>query len=306
MSLALPSESRPPWIRSDYVRGLVLVGGATFFWSLSGVFARFVPQVDPWTLNATRGISMGLALLVWMCAVYRFGTLRLFSASDPRALLISGAFFAAGSSLYILALQWSSVAAASCIGTTSGIFAGLMARLWLRERTPPVFYVALVIAIVGVVLIATGEASTSTPGSLAGVAVSLAYALCFAGQSVALRRYSALRMEPAMVLAGLGVYLLVRLTVGLHPLDAGPMLILLAMGVVQLAIPMVLYMRGARHVPAVQMVLITMADAVLNPLWVWLVHGEVPAVSVFWGGAVIMLAIAVTTWPSLKAARAKG
>ncbi|MEO8855857.1 MAG: DMT family transporter [Burkholderiaceae bacterium] len=294
-----------PLIRSDYVRGLLLVAGATFFWSLSGVFTRFVPQVDPWTLNATRGLSMGIALLVWMCAVYRFETVTLFTASDPRALLIAGTFFAAGSSLYILALQWSSVAAASCIGTTSGMFAGLMARVWLRERTPPVFYVGLVIAIVGVVLIATGEAGSSTPGSLAGVAVSLAYALCFAGQSVALRRYSALRMEPAMVLAGFGIYFVVRFTVGLHPLQWGPMLLLLTMGVVQLAVPMVLYMRGARHVPAVQMVLITMADAVLTPLWVWLVHGEVPGVSVFWGGAVIMLAIAVTTWPSLKAARAQ-
>lgn len=51
------------------------------------------------------------------------------------------------------------------------------------------------------------------------------------------------------------------------------------MGVIQLAVPMVLYMRGAKYVPAVQMVLITMADTVLNPLWVWLVHREVPATS---------------------------
>ena len=106
-----------------------------------------------------------------------------------------------------------------------------------------------------------------------------------------------------MVFGGLGVYVLVRLTVGLEPLAWGATVILLTMGVIQLAVPMVLCMRGARHVPAVQMVLITMADAVLNPLWVWLVHGEVPATSVFWGGAVILLAIAVSAWPSLAAAR---
>ena len=67
------------------------------------------------------------------------------------------------------------------------------------------------------------------------------------------------------------------------------------MGAIQLALPMVLYMRGARHVPVTQMVLITMADAFLNPLWVWLVHGELPAVGVFWGGALILGAIAATT-----------
>ncbi len=290
-------------MRDDSSRGLLLVAGATFFWSLSGVFARWLPQVDPWTFNATRGLGMGVALLLWMAWKYRLGAIGLFTQSDPAALAISGGFFAAGSSLYILALQLSSVAAASCIGATSGIFAALMARVWLGERTPLVFYGAVVMAIIGVALIALGEASAATVGSLGGIAVSLAYALCFAGQSVALRRYSALRMEPAMILGGLGVYVAVRFTVGLAPLGAGPMAALLFMGVIQLAVPMVLYMRGARHVPAVQMVLITMADAVLNPLWVWLVHREVPATSVFWGGGVILLAIGVSAWPSLAAAR---
>ncbi len=291
-------------MRDDSARGLALVAGATFFWSLSGMFARWLPQVDPWTFNATRGLGMGVALLLWMVWEYRGDAIGLFTKSNPVALLISGGFFAAGSSLYILALQMTSVAAASCIGATSGIFAAVMARFWLGERTPAVFYVAVVMAIVGVALIAFGEAGTAGVGSLTGTAVAVAFALCFAGQSVALRRYSALRMEPAMVLGGLGVYFAVRFTVGLEPLDSGTLLVLLLMGVVQLAIPMVLYMRGARHVPAVQMVLITMADVVLNPLWVWLVHGEVPAISVFWGGAVILLAIGVTTWPSLMAASA--
>lgn len=238
-----------------------------------------------------------------MAWAFRLGAIRLFTRCDPAALAISGGFFALGSTMYILALQLSSVAAASCIGATSGIFAVLMARLWLGERTPVVFYVAVVTAIIGVVLIAVGEASAATVGSLGGIAVSLAYALCFAGQSVALRRYSALRMEPAMILGGLGVYACVRFTVGLAPMDWGTTAALLFMGVIQLAVPMVLYMRGAKHAPAVQMVLITMADTVLNPLWVWLVHREVPATSVFWGGGVILLAIGVTAWPSLMAAR---
>lgn len=67
------------------------------------------------------------------------------------------------------------------------------------------------------------------------------------------------------------------------------------MGALQLALPMVLFMRGARHVAAVQMVLITMADAFLNPLWVWMVHGELPATAVCGGGALILVAIAAST-----------
>ena len=43
------------------------------------------------------------------------------------------------------------------------------------------------------------------------------------------------------------------------------------------------------------MVLITMADAVLNPLWVWLVHGEEPVQAVYIGGALVLGGIALTT-----------
>ena len=57
------------------------------------------------------------------------------------------------------------------------------------------------------------------------------------------------------------------------------------MGAIQLALPMVLCMRGAHHVPVTQMVLITMYAPFLNPLWVWMVPGELPAAGVFWGGA---------------------
>ncbi len=110
-----------------------------------------------------------------MAYAYRLDAIRLLTRSDPVALLISGGFFAAGSTLYILALQLSSVAAASCIGATSGIFAAVMARYWLGERTPLVFYVAVVMAIIGVVLIAFGEADARTVGSLGGTAVAVAW-----------------------------------------------------------------------------------------------------------------------------------
>ena len=58
-------------------------------------------------------------------------------------------------------------------------------------------------------------------------------------------------------------------------------------------------------VAAVQMVLITMGDVVLNPLWVWIVHGEVPARSVFWCGALFLLAIGLTALSCLKASRGR-
>lgn len=288
-------------ILRNETKGIALVAGATLFWSLSGVFVRWLPSVDPWTFNAYRGLGMGLALLAWTLLHYgrRSGT--LLRQSGLMALLIPAAFFAVGSSLYILAMQMASIAAVSSVGATSCLFAALLARLWLGERTQGVFYLAIALAMGGVAFIALGERNTSV-GGFAGSMVALLVALCFAGQSVSLRRYQALAMEPSMIVGGLGVFGAVVLTVGLAPVAGSTLAILLFMGALQLALPMVLFMRGARHVAAVQMVLITMADAFLNPLWVWIVHGELPATAVYWGGALILGAIAATTLAGRSAA----
>jgi drug/metabolite transporter (DMT)-like permease len=282
-------------------KGLLLVAGATLFWSLSGVFVRWLPGVQPWTFNAYRGLGMALAILAWTLWHYRGETIAMFRRSEPTALLISAGAFALGSSLYIVAMNLSSVAAVSCLGATSGLFAGVLARIWLGEKTQPVFYVAVFMALGGATVIALGEGEASINGYW-GTLIGLGVAFCFALQSVSLRRYKALDMEPAMLLGGLGVFALVAASGLLVALPLQSVALLLLMGAVQLALPLVLYMRGARSVGAVQMVVITMADAILNPLWVWLVHGEIPVVGVYWGGALILLGIGLTTWNERKRA----
>ncbi len=278
----------------DSGKGFLLIAGATLFWSLSGVFVRWAPEVPPWTFNAWRGLGMALSMLVWMVLHYRRGLVQLLSSTEPRAVLISGGCFALGSTLYIVAMQLASIAAVSFVTTTAGLFAALLARLWLGERAGLVFYVAMSMAVLGVLLITLSEAAASFNG-LAGALVALLVALLFAGQSVSLRRFRALGMEPAMFAGGLAVFVILSLTMGLAPIPRSQIAMLMFMGAIQLALPLVLYMRGARHVPAAQMVLITMADAVLNPMWVWLVHGELPPNGVYGGGALILLAISVNT-----------
>ena len=289
---------------NDHAKSLALVAGATVFWSLSGVFVRWLPEVPPWTFNAWRGLGMALAMLAWMLLHYRSRLGALLLATDPRSVLISGGCFALGSTLYIVSLQLASVAAVSCIAATSGLFAGLLARAWLGERAGAMFYGAMLLAIAGVAVIALGESGASFNG-LTGSLVAILVAITFAVQSVSLRRYRALGMEPAMFAGGLTVFVVLSLVVGLAPIPSVQIATLLLMGAIQLALPLVFFMRGAQKMPAAQMVLVTMADALLNPLWVWLVHGEVPAAAVFAGGALVLLAIAINAWPRLRSAAAR-
>jgi DME family drug/metabolite transporter len=61
------------------------------------------------------------------------------------------------------------------------------------------------------------------------------------------------------------------------------------MGVFQLGLSFILITLGLRRVNALDGALILLIEPVVNPLWVWLVHDEVPGVWGFAGGALILL-----------------
>ena len=86
-----------------------------------------------------------------------------------------------------------------------------------------------------------------------------------------------------------------RNTVGLESFaigwwNAGAVII---MGAVQLTLGLILFTIGSRSVPAAQLSLIALVEPVLSPLWAWLVANELPPISTFAGGAVIVLAIVI-------------
>jgi drug/metabolite transporter (DMT)-like permease len=63
------------------------------------------------------------------------------------------------------------------------------------------------------------------------------------------------------------------------------------MGVVPLGCGLMLYTRASRHLPAAELQLITTAEMVLAPFWVWVMVGEQPGAAALAGGALIVLAI---------------
>ena len=203
-------------------------------------------------------------------------------------------FFGIGSTLYVYALTMGNVASVSVLCATSPFFAAVLAWLVMRERASAVSLGATVVALVGVAIVVQAEMSALATGLFAAI-VSLGTAFCFAGQTVWLRRYRDLEMMPGIALGGLLVFAFVWVFVGLPPLPAWQVGLLSLMGLVQLALPLILFAAGAKHVPVVPAMLIALADVVLNPFWVWLVHGEQPPSGTIAGGALILSAIVGAT-----------
>ncbi len=274
--------------------GILCVMLATLGWSLSGVFVRALPGLDAWTMNAYRAGSTSVLLLVYLAVRYRGALGRHLWPGQPHALAIAGVFFAGGSTLYLLALTMASVASVSCLGATAPIFAAMLAWLAMGERTSGVVLIAALVAFVGVFLIVGAESAALATG-FAGTLVGLMVGFCFAGQTVVLRRFRNLEMIPGIMFGGILVVAAAALINGIPMLSGTEIVLLFLMGLLQLAIPLIFYAEGAKHVSAVAMSLITLGDVILNPFWAWIGFDEVPPAGTYWGGLLILGAIVIAT-----------
>jgi drug/metabolite transporter (DMT)-like permease len=256
--------------------------------SLSGVFVRLLTAADPWRISFYRAGSMSIAVLVFLAMLYGRQTWQRFAALDRRALLAVSLFFALGSTLYILAVSRTSVANVSCLTATAPVFAAVLAWLLVGERSSGAAWVATGIALLGIYVIFRDQIGA---GDQFGNIVALVVAFSFAGQTVSLRKYRSADLLPAICIGGLMVCAAMPLLGDELAVDLHDLLLILAMGVVQLAVPIVLYVRAARYVPAMSMTLISLLDVVFNPLWAWLGVGEVPSSSAVMGGGFIVAAV---------------
>src|SRR5690606_31196144 len=66
-----------------------------------------------------------------------------------------------------------------------------------------------------------------------------------------------------------------------------------ALGILQMGVPYLLFAVAVRTVQASEAALITLLEAVLNPIWVWMFLGEVAPVSTWTGGLLILAGLVV-------------
>jgi drug/metabolite transporter (DMT)-like permease len=63
------------------------------------------------------------------------------------------------------------------------------------------------------------------------------------------------------------------------------------LGVFQLGISYILYSWAMKHVTAIEAVLLTTLEPILNPVWVALFYGEVPSFMAMVGGAIVVVGV---------------
>lgn len=284
-------------VRADplYIRGVVLVLLAGAFWSLGGLFVRLVDNADAWQIIFYRSLAL-IASLLLLIAIRHQGRIgRAFARAGWNGLA-AGTCLAGGFIGFVIALYLTTVANAVFMLGASPFLAALIGRWVLGEAVRRATWASMALAAAGVALmVGNGFALGTVQGNL----VALGASLGFATFSVLLRRGGENDMLPCVCHAGTVSAAVAALVLVLgwagsdgFGLGSRDLLLCLLMGVVQLAAGLTCYTVGARHLPAAELLLLSMIELALAPIWVWIAIGEVPSGATLAGGAVVMAAIA--------------
>jgi len=273
----------------DERRGLLLVFGSAVAWSFGGAIARFLSVPDSWTVVFWRSVAAAVFLLAVM--LWREGwqgTRKLFLAMGLPGLCV-GLCFAIASSTFVMAMQYTTIANILLMQAGVPLIAALVSFLVFRERVDGATWVAIAVVILGVAIMVS-ESLTGKVSPM-GDGLSLLVALAFAGATVITRRHAQVGMMPAVCTGTIIAALAASSLMGSAVVSPGNAALLFVFGALNLGLGMALFVRGVRLVPAALAALIGVAEPVLGPLWVWLVHGEVPNARTLLGGAVVFLAL---------------
>jgi drug/metabolite transporter (DMT)-like permease len=287
-------------------RALILIVIAPLLWSIAGVVTRNLsPELQAngrFEITFWRSVFAATFVGGFLLLVRRDFAGALVRAGAPG--LLSGCMWATMFICFMLALTLTSTANTLIVLAVAPLITAILARAVLKTPIPLRTWLAIAIAMAGIVWMFAGglriESRTSLLGMLIAFGAPLASAINFV---VLKKRGQSVDLIPAVFLGGV-ISAALMLPFAL-PFIAGPrdLLLLGVLGFFQLGLPCMLLVIAARSLSATELALLALLEVLLGPLWAWLGAGEVPTTTTVLGGTMVLAALVLN---EVAAARGRG
>jgi len=264
---------------------LLLFGGFCLSWG--GLIIRQFHVAGAWEILLLRSFFFLVALIIFLFSTYKGNTFKIILDSGLPAV-IGGFLLSLSFVSYTFAILSTSVANVVFIISTQTIFLAVLGYFFLKEKISLIGFVSIFLAMVGITIMVGDSIAT---GSLFGNIVALAIPINFSILVVIIRKYPKLDMVPAIFYAGVfaciyGLLLSDSLSFTNHDILMG-----FALGVPQLAFGFICITIGSKTTKAVTVGVLMLSETIFAPVWVWLFLNEIPPLSVFIGGFIIIFAV---------------
>ena len=274
------------------IPGYILCLMGAFFLSWGGLLIREWEGGDIWQILFWRAFFFSITLSFFLYFVYKKKALFIIKKSGVPGI-IGGIAMAIGFTAYVFAMSKTTVANVLFIISTQTIWLALFGYLLLKEKISFITFLSIILAMIGVSVM-IGDSLNA--GSLQGNLVALFVPINFAFLVLLIRKYSNLDLIPALFYGGLIITFFAFFKTETILISKHNLLIGFLLGTFQHAFGFICIVIAARSTPAVVVGLLMLTETLLGPFWVWMFLNEIPPLSVFIGGSIIILAVICKSW----------
>lgn len=283
----------PATAASSAVPRLQVIAAAALF--STGGAAIKLSSMSSWQIASFRAGIAALALL-FLVRSRPLWSRRSFAVSSAHALTMI---------LFVWSNKLTTAANAIFLQSTAPLYVLLLGPWLLGERIRgrDLFLMPVLAAGLGLFFVGTDPPFGSAPEPRWGNALAASSGLTWALTLIGLRWLAASeRSSPGSTSAALiggnaiafAVCLPMAIPIGDHP--ATDWIMMLYLGVFQIALAYVLLSAGLRRLSALESSLLILLEPVLNPVWAWLLHGEMPGPWSLAGGSLVLAGTSAKVW----------
>ena len=264
---------------------LLLFGGFCLSWG--GFIVRSFQEANVWQILFLRSFFFIIALSLFLTLTYKNKVIKIIKDSGVPGI-IGGFVMSFSFVAFIIAMNNTTVANVVFIISTQTMFLAIFGFFYLKEKVSLIGSSSIFLAISGILIMVGDSIST---GSLFGNLVALVIPINFAIYVMIIRKNSNLDMVPAMLYSGIFSLIYGAMLSKSFEFTSHDLLMGFLLGVPQLALGFICITIGSRTTASATVGLLMLMETLCGPLWVWLFLNEIPPISVFIGGLVIISAI---------------
>ena len=254
-------------------------------WSIAGIFMKFLPW-NGFAVASLRSLFAGLTIAVFMLV-----TGKRFIVN--RTTLLAGILTGCVYTCFACANKLTTAANAIVLQFTSPVFIVIFSSLVYHTKIRRADLITVLLTLMGIALFFFDQLES---GYILGNLVAIAAGLFMAGMFMAVgslegdERFTAITIGQAFTfLVGLPFVVYTR-----PVLNGTTVACILVLGVFQLGIAYILYVKASQVCPPLACSLLGGLEPLLNPLWVMLFYGEKPGIFALIGGIIVITT--VTVW----------
>ncbi|MDF1495028.1 DMT family transporter [Caproiciproducens sp. CPB-2] len=270
---------------SSQRRSVGLMAVCACLWSIAGIFIKLVPW-NAMVIAGFRSLIAAAVVLIFMRMTGRRVKLNLSSLQS--GVCIAATFFA-----FVSANKMTTAANAIVLQFTSPVFILIISALVFHQHFHRADLITVVITLFGISLFFFDKLGA---GKLIGNCLAILAGLFMAGMYVITGR-----TDDDSRMSGILFGHLLTAVIGVPmififpaPVSSTAVISVLALGVIQLGIPYILYGLAVKDCPPLACSLVGAIEPLLNPFWVFIFNGEQPGKFALLGGAIVIAA--VTGW----------